>query len=82
MPDERLQALWFTIIAKRIEQHQRNNLYTKTFVHTLSLRIKSTFFFQFPKGSVLVFLQGFSDIQTLLDLLHTSPVLGYRNQKK
>ncbi|XP_071163439.1 putative ATP-dependent RNA helicase DHX57 isoform X5 [Mytilus edulis] len=36
----------------------------------------------FPNGSVLVFLQGFSDIQTVLDLLHTSPVFGQRNQRK
>lgn len=37
---------------------------------------------QFPQGSVLVFLQGFSDIQTLLDLINTSPVFGHRNQRK
>ncbi|CAC5361083.1 DHX57 [Mytilus coruscus] len=37
---------------------------------------------EFPNGSVLVFLQGFSDIQTVLDLLQTSPVFGQRNQRK
>ncbi|XP_033733730.1 putative ATP-dependent RNA helicase DHX57 isoform X2 [Pecten maximus] len=35
----------------------------------------------FPKGAVLVFLPGFAEIQTLLELLQSNSIFGNRNKK-